>query len=304
MFNLSTIIEGFTLAQNARRLSEHTLADYSNTFRKFQRFLDGDPLFNEITQTQIESFLASQTDLSRKTVLNYHTGLSALWTWACAEGFAIQNPLRMIERPKPEQRAIQPFSESDLRALIGAISRSKSYLNHGTASSHSLPNQERNRAIILLLLDTGLRADELCQAKIADLDPKNLYLKVFGKGSKERILPICSRTAQALWKYLAARTALPSDQLFTTEDGAPLDRHRLFKQLKNIGQRAGIADVHPHRFRHTFAIQFLRNGGNVYTLQMLLGHSTLDMCKKYLNLAQADLQAAHRLASPVANMRL
>lgn len=304
MFTLSTIIAGFTLAQNARRLSEHTLADYANTFRKFQRFLDGDPIFGEISQTQIESFLASQTDLSRKTVLNYHTGLSALWTWACAEGFALQNPLRMIERPKPEQRAILPFSESDLRALINAISRSKSYLNRGTASSHALPNQDRNRAILLLLLDTGLRADELCQATVADLDLKNLYLKVFGKGSKERILPICSRTAQALWKYLAVRAALPTDPLFATEDGAPFDRHRLFKQLKNIGQRAGIADVHPHRFRHTFAIQFLRNGGNVYTLQMLLGHSTLDMCKKYLHLAQADLQAAHRLASPVANMRL
>ena len=83
-----------------------------------------------------------------------------------------------------------------------------------------------------------------------------------------------------------------------------MDRHRLLKQLQSIGKRAGVDNVHPHRFRHTFAISFLRNGGNVYTLQMLLGHSTLDMCKKYLNIAQADLESAHRLASPVANMRL
>jgi len=292
MFTLSMIITGFSLAQHARRLSEHTLADYSNTFRKFQRFLGNDPNFLEITQAQVAAFLASQPDLSRKTVLNYHTGLSALWSWACAEGLANQNPLRLIERPKPEQRVILPFSESDLRALIGAVSRSKTYLNHGTASSHALPNQARNRAIILLLLDTGLRADELCQAAIADLDSKNLHLKVMGKGAKERILPICSRTASALWKYLGERSgALPGDPLFATEDGAPFDRHRLRKQLASLGRRAGLRNVHPHRFRHTFAIQFLRNGGNVYTLQMLLGHSTLDMCKKYLNLAQADLQA-------------
>jgi len=75
-------------------------------------------------------------------------------------------------------------------------------------------------------------------------------------------------------------------------------------QLQAIGNRAGVRNVHPHRFRHTFAISFLRNGGNGYTLQMILGHTTMEMVRKYLNLAQADLESAHRLASPVANWRL
>ena len=126
-----------------------------------------------------------------------------------------------------------------------------------------------------------------------------------GKGSKERILPICPRVAQALWKYLASRgVTLPGEPLFATANGTPMDRHRLLKQLGAIGRRAGVKNVHPHRFRHTFAINFLRNGGNAYTLQMILGHSTMDMVKTYLNIAQADIQSVHRLASPVANMRL
>ena len=187
-------------------------------------------------------------------MLNYHTGLSALWTWACSEGYALKNLLHEIERPRPEKRLIQPFSESDIRAMLGALARSKPYIDRGTTTSHTLPNQDRNRAIILLLLDTGLRAEELCSARVADLDLKNQYLKVFGKGDRERILPFCSRTAQVLWKYLAARGSHPTEQLFLTEDRTPMDRHRLLKQLTAIGRRAGITGVHPHRFRHTITI--------------------------------------------------
>ncbi len=304
MFKLSQVIDGYTLAAHARRLSEHTLADYSNTFRKFQLFLADDPPFDQIDRASIAAFLSAQT-VSDKTLLNYHTGLSALWTWAAAEGYAAQNPLRQIERPRPETRAIVPLSEADLRAMLNALARSRTYNNRGSTASNALPNQDRNRAIILLLLDTGMRAEELCRATLQDLDLKNQYIKVFGKGNKERVLPICSRTAQVLWKYIAQRgDPLPGSPIFLTEDGTPLDRHRLLKQLRAIGQRAGVRGAHPHRFRHTFAINFLRNGGNVYTLQMLLGHTTLDMCKKYLNIAQADLQSIHRLASPVANWRL
>jgi len=83
-----------------------------------------------------------------------------------------------------------------------------------------------------------------------------------------------------------------------------MDRHRLLKQLTSIGQRAGVHDCHPPRFRHTFAINYLRNGGDIYTLQMALGHASLVMYKQYLELAQSDLKSAHRIASPVKNWGL
>jgi site-specific recombinase XerD len=302
---LSQVIDGYNLAAQARRLSPHTLNDYSVTFRKLVAFLAADPPFLQISKQQLEGFLAIQP-VGKKTLLNYHTGLSALWTFAYDEGLVHANLLHQIERPRPEKRSIEPFSDEDLRAMLSALANGKSYRNHGTTARNELPNQERNRAIILLLLDTGMRADELCQASIADLDTRNLYIKVFGKGSKERILPICPRTAQALWKYLAIRGSglPPTESLFVTQNETPLDRHRLLKQLVAIGRRAGVKDVHPHRFRHTFAISFLRNGGNAYTLQIILGHSSMEMVKNYLNIAQADIQSVHRLASPVANMRL
>jgi site-specific recombinase XerD len=291
MFTLSQILEGYELHAQARMLSPRTLEDYRHTFHKLAAFLDGDPPFSEIDKDQVESFLAAQT-VGRKTLLNYHTGLSALWTWAYAQGFAREHILRQIERPNPGRRTIQPFSEADIRLLLSAAAASRAH-------------QDRNRAIILLMLDTGLRAEELCEALIQDADLKNRSLHVFGKGDHERFVPFSPRTAQSLWKYLAGRKgASQADPLFLTSNGTPLDRHRLCKQIASLARRAGVQDAHPHRFRHTFAIFYLRNGGDPYTLQIILGHSTMEMVKKYLALARSDLAAAHRIASPVANMRL
>lgn len=83
-----------------------------------------------------------------------------------------------------------------------------------------------------------------------------------------------------------------------------MDRRRLAVMFANIGRRASVPHVHPHRFRHTFAIQYLRNGGNAFTLQQMLGHSSMEMVKRYLKLAQVDLDMVHRKASPVDNWRL
>lgn len=131
------------------------------------------------------------------------------------------------------------------------------------------------------------------------------HLVVMGKGRKERMLPISAPTLQAIWRYTAARDDMPADApLFATQGGGPLDRQQLRHLLDRLGRRAAIPDVHPHRFRHTFAITFLRNGGDIYSLQKLLGHTTLDMVKRYLSIAQADVEAAHRNASPVANWKL
>jgi len=97
---------------------------------------------------------------------------------------------------------------------------------------------------------------------------------------------------------------MPRDmQSQQTAEGQPLDRVGLGKLILRIGQRAGVINAHPHRFRHTFAINFLRNGDNAYALQMMPGHSTMEMVKRYPALAQANVEVAHRQASPVANWR-
>jgi integrase/recombinase XerD len=99
-------------------------------------------------------------------------------------------------------------------------------------------------------------------------------------------------------------TSSQDDLLFVTRMGRPITRSRLLKILSAIGRRAGVMKVTVHRFRHTFAVNYLWNGGDAYSIQMMLGHSTMEMVKTYLALAQADLDANHLQASPVSNWRL
>ncbi len=320
---LSQAIEGFFLEARARQLSPNTISDYRNTCNKLKAWLNDNPYMHEIETDSIEEFLAhlgstpqisrspisrKAKPLSKKSLLNVHTGLSALWTWALREGVVTEQIIREIPRPKPETRAIIPLTRDEVAALLNACRATKGYFQKGTWCTNARPTEQRDQAIIRTLVDTGLRASELCDLKIADFDMPNHRLKAFGKGSKERVLTIGDRTTKAIWLYLTKdRPAdINADEpLFVNDDGDDcLTRRALGLLLERLGERAGVLDVHPHRLRHTFAITFLRNDGDIYSLQMMLGHSTLDMVKKYLAIAQTDVEKAHRKASPIDNWKV
>jgi site-specific recombinase XerD len=303
---LSKALEGYFIAASARRLSPATLEDYDRTFTRFQQFLGRDPPLETITAQDIREYLASLDGLSAKTLLNHHIALSALWTWACANRLATDHIVRRVDAPRPARREIIPYTEAEIKALLAACDHSRAYIRPGKRKCvHTRPTCQRDRAIILLLLDTGIRATELCTLTLATLDLKNQRLTVMGKGRKERTLPICPRTAQEIWRYHTTRdNARPRDPVFSTRTGRPMDRHNLRHMLVGAGKRAGVPGVTVHRFRHTFAINFLRNGGNIFALQRILGHATLDMVQRYLAIAQTDIDQAHREASPVANWLL
>ena len=306
IFPYSKVVEGFVLSINARHLSPNTIQDYTRTLDKFAVFLGDDLPVHEITSKHIEQFLASFTTHSNKSLLNYFVGLSSLWTWLVNEEIVKANIVRKLKPPKVERKDITPFTEEEVRAIMGALNRSRIYVRGGQNIDHSLGSFERNRAIVLLFLDVGIRATELCDLKIEDLDNRNNRIFVrHGKGMKERMLPFSPRTGQMIWRYLASRKdSDPQDALFVSKLNRPMSRQKLSEMFRVIGSRANVKGVYPHRFRHTFAIQYLRNGGNAYTLQMMLGHSTLDMVKRYLSLAQLDIDNMHRRASPVDNWRL
>jgi len=321
MLSVSQVIEGFMLAAEARQLSPHTRRDYATAFGKLRAFLGlgDDPVFAEIGVETIRRFMAHLAEsqvggaaargnrgLSRKTCLNHHTALSALWAWAVCERIVERNVVREVEPPRPEKRAIVPLSEEDVKALLAVCERSRSYARPGKrACANVRPTALRDKTMIFLLLDTGMRASELCGVTAQDVDLRNRRVTVMGKGTKERSLPISAETARMLWRYMSERADGKANvPLFVTRDGRPMTRLVLLELLKDLGVRAGVSDCHPHRLRHTFAINFLRNGGNVYELQMALGHSSMEMVRTYLALAETDLESAHREASPVARWRL
>lgn len=168
----------------------------------------------------------------------------------------------------------------------------------------------RDRTMILMLLDTGLRASELVGLAMSDVNLDDGLLKVYGKGRKERVVPIGAKVQRALWKYLQRYRPQPANPLcptlLLTRAGRPITVNRLESIIEKHGCRAGIEGVRcsPHTFRHTFAISYLRNGGDVFSLQRILGHSSLNVVRIYVNLAETDVKACHQRFSPADNMEI
>jgi len=238
-------------------------------------------------------------------VKNAHTGLSAFFTWL-ERDYNIPHAIRgHIPSPKANPPEIIPLTKRDMRDLLSACNRNAP--NRHSPSGQLRSTRFRDRAIVLFLVDTGVRASELCDLNIGDMDKETGAVQVrHGKGDKPRTVYIGAVTREAIWCYLSKRKLKDvDDPLFATTKRGPMDRNALRKMLVSAGKRAEITErVTPHRLRHTFAITYLRNGGDIFTLQRILGHSTLDMVWRYLAIAQVDLASAHRKASPADNWRL
>ena len=244
-----------------------------------------------------------------KSVLNVYINLSSLYHWAVDAGLAQANLIKSIKIVKPSKVVIQPYTQSDLKRLLQACEQSEKVAQPPQA--YLRPTHWRDRAIMLLLVDTGIRAEELCHLLLDDLDLVSGLLKVTGKGpgndGKQRFVPIGKRATMALKEHLQTRPLQPSDPLFAVGpigQERPLREDVLYKLITRLGARSGVAHPTVHRFRHTFAINFLRNGGNALVLQRILGHATLEMVNRYVAIAEYDLSLAQKTASPADGWRL
>ncbi|HEY9077423.1 MAG TPA: tyrosine-type recombinase/integrase [Anaerolineaceae bacterium] len=304
---LSQAIEGFLMARHADGYSPQTVEQYQWALSMLGQL--GDKPLRQVDIDDLRRFMASIQEnprLSRTSVFNVWKALRAFYKWTSSEGLS-DRPDKLLTKPHFAYREIQPLSETEIKALHKAIDRTAP--SKGERQPFTMPRSTayRDRAITMLLLDTGIRASELCRLTVKDLDLQSGSITVrphlSGIKSRPRVIPIGNITKKALWRYLATRnTEYRGDELFFSREGHPLDRDSLRKLLVRLGDRASVLNVHPHRFRHTFAIQYLRNGGDVFTLQRILGHTTLSMVQHYLALADTDLQSAHRRASPVDNL--
>jgi integrase/recombinase XerD len=189
---------------------------------------------------------------------------------------------------KEEQRVLPTFSLTDVKKLISHRPKPKNFY------------QRRLHLLILVLLDTGCRIDEVLSLTAADCDLDNLLFTVSGKGRKQRKIPFSFELRRHLSRFLVD---LHQEQfIFATRHGRKLGRRNVLRDVKRLCQRLGVTPPERtlHAFRHTFAIHYLRKGGSVFHLQKVLGHSTLEMTRRYANLLTEDLQAVHQKISLLA----
>lgn len=308
VMTLENAIEGFWLAKK-RNLSSHTVADYSLTFRRLCEFMQPGIAVEQITGSMLNQFLDSLIDdfgIGAKTLLNAWIALSSLWTWAEKELGIVHVVRKSVQKPRPKRPVVQEYTAEEVRRLLEACATMNAYAPaHDCHMPAARPSALRDRAIIVVLLDGGLRAQELCDLLLEDYDAKRGSLLVRqGKGNKQRVVFLGDTARRYLWRYLATRTKASKSPLFATREGRNMEAGALRRLIVRIGERSGVDGVTLHRFRHTFAINFLRNGGNLFALQELLGHASLEMVRRYARLAERDLQDAQRRASVADGWRL
>jgi integrase/recombinase XerD len=213
--SLAQACEGLIRAKTAAGHSPNTLRNYRVSFDKLHLYL-GDPPFASITRDQITGFMAwlrgeyeSEPDgvaprgtfkLAEKSRLNIHTDLSSLWTWATKEGIVEANIVRAVEAPHPRPPVIEPLSQNEVERLVNACAEKRSWKlakREVTPNELARPTADRDRALILLLVDTGMRASELCGMRMDDLNMAANRIKVLGKGNKERSVFFGKRTSKA-----------------------------------------------------------------------------------------------------------
>ena len=276
-------------------LSVETTEWYKKKLLAFKSFLSqgyGLETPTEATREHLRAFIYSmKTDAARDLSPSYIRGfgrtLSVFYAYLEKE-FDCTNPSKGLTLPKLPKKHFPIFSESDIVKLL------------------AVPEQTglggfTHYCIMYTLLDTGIRVGELVGFKLSDVSCADSTIRVFGKGAKERIVPMGAHLKRTLMKYKAIRRAEAEiDNFFLNVLGQPYNRNTVGQFIRRYGKAAGLSGVRvsPHTFRHTFATMYILNGGDSYSLQRILGHSSPAIVQVYVNMTSKDIIEQHKKFSP------
>ena len=306
---LEKLLEGYRLCCQAEAKSPKTIEWYSSFLTRFRIFLERNQMPDDpclITKENIRAFIYylqkeaktphSNKPLSPITVQGYVRSLKAFFSWLVKEDYVNHNVMDHIPLPKAPIKIINTLTEEQIQKLT-------------TLCNSSAKSGYRNLCLILLMLDTGIRVSELASIDENDVDLNQGGITIrIAKGGKERIIPMGSLVQKMLWRYINTYRPKPLTskitRLFLNDAGTPLTKNGIQQLLRRYGKRAGISGTRcsPHTFRHTFAKNYLLNGGDIFSLQKILGHSSLASVRLYLNLFACDIKRQHQRFSPVDNL--
>lgn len=269
-------------------LSKNSIESYTRDVQKLMRFLvekDSPIDPTQIHGSAIQFFIyeVSKT-INARTQARLISGLRSFFDYLIAEKYRTNNPTELIEQPKIGRKLPDVLSEVEIDQIIKTID-----LSH--------PQGERNRALLETLYGSGLRVTELITLKISDLFFEDGFIKVHGKGNKERYVPINELNQKYIEIYIKdIRVHIPrikgfEDTLFLNRNGKQLSRNMIFIILKDLAQKAGIKKkISPHTFRHSFATHLLEKGADLRAIQQMLGHESITTTEIYMHLDRTFLK--------------
>ena len=295
MKNSVTVAEtfhDFLMAKKAAGVCEKTLLTYGQHFSAVSKHLSPDTPMDALNKADLEAMIASMRDagLAANSIKSYTRTLKSFFSWCNEAGITRLN----IQLYKAEETIKETYSDEELKKLL-----KKPNMKKCTFAEY------RNWVIINLLLNNGCRAATIRNIQIKDVDIENkvIYLR-HTKNKRAQVIPLCEALCGVLREYMRVRGGGGDDYLFPNENGVQLTENGLRCTISKYNKRHGVEKTSIHLFRHTFAKKYLVDcGGNAFTLQRLLGHSTLDMTKHYCAIFDADITRDFDNYSPLAQLR-
>jgi len=309
-------LEHYLIWHEAEGHSRKTELVYHKTLRPFFAYLKDEQQIEDLGDLTLEHLRAWLVWLrntpgphdrprSSKTIESYCRQVKAFLHWLYLEELLDHNPAERLKLPKAEKKHLRVFTDEEIKRLHEVCTPP---LN-GLQSEVRRMLTARNRAVLWMLLDTGMRAEELCRIRFADLDRRRGTVYIMGKGAKERKLLLGQRGYHYLSSYLDHWRGEPeqdNEPLILTDSGSPLTYQTIQQLFRRLKAYSGITDkrVSAHTCRHWYAIRFLLKGGKLFALQRHLGHETLEMVKIYAYFTDQDAEEEKRKYSPADDIEI
>ncbi len=269
-----------------RRMSSNSIEAYIDDLQKLQSFLQTEQVsLQQVRLEHLQTFVATLYDLgiSPRSIARIISGVRSFFSYLVLEDYIPQDPTELLRTPQVGQKLPTVLTVEEVNAIKGE-------------ADASLPEGVRNRAIIEVLYSCGLRISELTGLKFSDLFFDDGFIRVEGKGSKQRLVPISPLVRKEVELYLAYRQQIEpqrgcQDFVFLSKRGKPISRITVFHYVKQYAEMAGIQkNISPHTFRHTFATHLLERGANIRAIQQMLGHEKITTTEIYTHVDTSFLR--------------
>jgi len=286
-----------------RNVSPHTVRSYRSDLEQLADFL-GDMPLDRVDHTVLRAFIAHLMDLpihkkrgvKKSSISRKLSAIRSFYKYLNRQGVLAINPARIVSTPRREKHLPAVLTVDDAQRLMEAP---------GRAADHGEGKNLRDRAVLETLYSTGIRASELVNMNVEDIDTQDRLIRIRGKGRKERVVPVGHRALDAINAYLGKKKGAPgASAVFTGPSGKPLTARTVQRILENHRKKLELAQkASPHTLRHSFATHLLESGADLRAIQELLGHASLSTTQRYTHLNLDSLMDVYDKAHPRARRK-